>query len=43
MPKSNFIPNGDHAFLVWPDHLISNYGLPESDVKTLYRRARRHF
>ncbi|MCX7100342.1 MAG: hypothetical protein NTX38_02320 [Methylobacter sp.] len=39
MPKSNFIPNGDHDFLVWLDHLISNltpdYGLPESDIKAL--------
>ncbi|MDD5265875.1 MAG: hypothetical protein PHO08_01935 [Methylococcales bacterium] len=39
MPKSTFIPNADHDFLIWLDHFIANltpeYGVLESDLNAL--------
>ncbi len=39
MPKSTFIPNADHDFLIWIDHFIANltpeYGVSESDLNAL--------
>jgi hypothetical protein len=39
VPKSTFIPAGDHDFLVWTEHFIPNLtpasGVTESDVTAL--------